>query len=154
MAFEALYGIIMATVKTSVLCLYKRIFPSVGFHRVTYLAMGVLWIWAVVNFLICILQCIPISAVWSAESGWVCLDMVTILTAMGGVNAGTDVMVLSLPISQLLKLQMSKFRKILVVGIFLSGGLTTIVGIVRTIYISRIVMLDGTCKFRSTSELI
>lgn len=130
-----LYNPILALVKSSVLVFMLRI----AGHKTE-----VMWAIYVINtinvclmvavFLVVIFQTIPIAAYWDIT-----------LTAKHKINAAafgmstfiftivTDVLVLAIPIYTFMGLKVNMATKLGVIMIFLTGGLVTIIGILRVI---------------------
>lgn len=80
--------------------------------------------WLLASNLVFAFQCKPIRRAWYREDiPGHCINTIKAAQIMQGCNAALDVIILALPVSGVLKLQMSKSRKAGVVAIFLLGGL-------------------------------
>ena len=112
-------------VKTSILLLYVRLFRTQTFKRV---ALGV-WIftlcWAISAFMSNVFQCTPVSYFWNKAQPGHCIPnaLITIGMTNGVLSFVGDLVILSLPIPMVWKLQINKRRKIALIGMFLLGGL-------------------------------
>lgn len=69
--------------------------------------------WAVAAFFAGIFACYPIAANWDVTVKGVCIDYGTVTLVIGIANVAVDFVMLSLPMPQLWKLQMSTRRKVL-----------------------------------------
>lgn len=69
--------------------------------------------------------CSPITYYWNQFRGAEghCIDVNTFYLALGIINMANDVVILTIPIPQILKLQMSTRKKAAVCGIMLLGSL-------------------------------
>jgi hypothetical protein len=109
--------------KFSILTLYLRIFPNVWLRR-AIIAFGVFIIlYAVPLILMAAFQCIPIYAIWDLEAQKTakCVDYVAVLRATVGIEIISEIGLFLLPIPVVLKLQMQKSKKVLLLAFFGSG---------------------------------
>lgn len=69
--------------------------------------------------------CKPLHYFWDRFSGvtGTCIDTATFFLALGIINLLNDIVVLAIPIPHIWTLQMSKQRRLAVIGILLLGGL-------------------------------
>ena len=89
--------------------------------------------WLLANNLTSLFQCRPIRAAWQKEVPGHCLNYVAFFTGTQAPNLLLDIVVLALPVSAVSRLHMSNTKKISIAGIFLLGGLSIIIGIVRLV---------------------
>lgn len=122
-ASEVIYVPALMTTKISILLLYRRIFTSDKFHRVLWCVGGFVLAFAITAIFLQIFQCTPIEAIWYTNIERHCVDISASYIAMGTINIVTDVAILCLPMPQLWQLQMSRTRKVQMIGMFLLGGL-------------------------------
>jgi hypothetical protein len=121
-ASEAIYSPAIASVKFSVIFLYRRIFP--GRLKISTIVIGgVVLAWTLVATLVAIFQCVPVRSMWDVHIHGRCINTSVFLTVMGCLNVVTDALLLALPIPILWKLQMSRTHKMQLMAIFLTGGL-------------------------------
>ena len=87
--------------------------------------MGVLVIiWLLASNLVFAFQCTPVRRFWYGDDvPGHCINVLTAVQISQGCNAALDAVILALPVSGVLRLKMSKSRKISVMAIFLLGGL-------------------------------
>lgn len=119
-----LYGLAIAPTKLAILCLYHRIFPSRGF-RYASIAAGVLNIaWSIVQIITTIFACKPVQYFWDPSiPGGSCLSLYVRGYGFTAANFVTDLVIWLLPIPWLWGLQMTRSRKLIIIGMFLVGGL-------------------------------
>jgi len=83
--------------------------------------------------------CSPISYYWNqyfvADAKGSCINVNLFFLIAGIINMLIDVSILSIPIPKILKLQMSRRRKITVMGIMLLGSFVCVASIVRIYYL-------------------
>ena len=120
---EQFYGVAITAIKVSILFFYKRVFSTSPFRRQIY-AVGFLVLgWFVTNNTIFAFQCRPIRKAWDFELSGHCLNPLRVITIVQVFNVVLDGILLALPISAVLRLQMSTTRKLSVLAFFLLGGL-------------------------------
>jgi hypothetical protein len=119
-----LYFSVVTAVKISILLMYRRIF-SVDYFRLESLLVGIIVVvWWIVGTIATIISCLPIDRLWMGPSaGGYCFDFNIFWMAMGAVELVVDIFILLLPVNVILGLRMSKQQRVLLVGIFLLGGL-------------------------------
>ncbi|KAK6541429.1 hypothetical protein TWF694_007240 [Orbilia ellipsospora] len=128
---EAVCYCIITAVKISILLLYLRFVP----YRTTralivstiYLLVGFMTICEIVVFL----QCRPLRSVWDLNVTGDCINMTAFLYSTAVLHILLDVWVLVLPIPTLLKIKRPGTQKVVLLGIFLIGGLAAAVSCVR-----------------------
>ena len=109
--------------KIAILCLYRRVFPQPILKRIFVATGAVLVGHSVAGFLASLTQCIPLAHYWDPEVPGTCANQLAFVIAMGIVTVITDFIVLALPIFPLLRLQVSKTRRVQLIIVFLFGGL-------------------------------
>jgi hypothetical protein len=120
------YKVVLVFAKTSVVCLYYRIFAvSTRTFRVVCYAMNA---WIVVSGLAYIIatifQCTPIAAFWDRSiTSFKCFKNEPWWISYATIQITTDFMLLALPIPQILKLSMSRAEKLGLCLVFGTGGL-------------------------------
>lgn len=67
------------------------------------------------------MQCTPRSKIWDSSTHGTCINESALLNTSGFFNTITDYIILILPISSVLRLQLSRTKKILVVLVFTFG---------------------------------
>lgn len=119
-----LYFSVVTAIKISILLMYRRIF-SVDYFRLESLLVGIIVVvWWIVGTIATIISCLPIDRLWMGPSvGGYCFDFNIFWMAMGAVELVVDILILLLPVNVILGLRMSKQQRVLLVGIFLLGGL-------------------------------
>lgn len=118
-----LYGLAITAIKVSILLFYRRIF-SIGRLRKWINIVGVLVLgWLFANNLVFAFQCTPVRKAWEIEIQGYCVNPLRTVEIIQVLNVVLDALVLALPVSGVLKLQMSTGRKISLIVTFLLGGL-------------------------------
>lgn len=80
-------------------------------------------VWLLVNNLVFAFQCTPVRKTWEFEIPGYCINPLRTIQVMQVFNVALDAVILALPVSGVLRLQMSTSRKISVMAMFLLGGL-------------------------------
>lgn len=147
LAAEILYVAAIMVIKISILLLYCRIFPDRRFHRWVY-AMGAFVVaYSVAAFFAFLFQCVPLAAGWDLSVQGTCINIGMAFTVFGAINVITDAAILAMPLPQLWRLNTTTARKLQLVAVFLTGGLVTVISIVRVTYLEKVDMLDPTWTF-------
>ncbi|KAF4878604.1 hypothetical protein CGCSCA1_v002404 [Colletotrichum siamense] len=113
---QALYYSTIAFLKASILFMYLRIFPSERFRTVLWGTQAVNLAISVTFVLLGIFQCRPIHLAWKAwrgdsESQGTCMDVVIIAIIYSTIQVGLDILMLILPLTQILGLNMKWSKK-------------------------------------------
>ncbi|KAI4704252.1 hypothetical protein J4E81_001317 [Alternaria sp. BMP 2799] len=119
-----LYSPALAFAKLSFLCLYLNLSPARGFRAGVYFTIFVV-VGSCVGIVISLLAaCKPFAKnIDVSVTEGQCLNKAALYIATGVLNIITDIMVIILPIPMVLRLQMSRERKIMVIGIFSVGSM-------------------------------
>ncbi|KAF4956394.1 hypothetical protein FSARC_11596 [Fusarium sarcochroum] len=135
-----LYVSSLWSIKIALVLFYKRLAaPGTKLQVIYNVTLGLLVIlWTTIFFHI-IFQCFPHDKRWSHDPEYQCdpknADINYWLTIIS--NIGTDVVIISLPISMVLQLQMKLKQKIGVTAIFALGFFVVIASIIRAYYSKR-----------------
>ena len=120
---EVIYNAAIISVKSSILCLYHRLFPQRWFKNTVWI-VGAFVIAYSINLLLClILQCKPVALLWDKRLKGKCIDMNAVFVTTGVINVITDITILCLPMPLLWRLLISTTQKVQLIGVFLLGGL-------------------------------
>lgn len=120
----AIFPVLMAMIKISLVLLYLGIFPSKGFQTAAWAVVGFIAVSGFAMELFAIFTCAPIQYSWNKDikPGY-CISE-TYPSGMGAiVGVVQDVAVVALPAVQVRRLQMKKRQKVLVMGLFCLGAL-------------------------------
>ena len=112
----------LVSIRTSILCLYKRLFPILWMRILLWLTGAFVLCGGISAIFVTIFQCVPVQALWDpnvAGARW--LDFGTSSLAFGFVNVVTDCVILALPMRPVWTLQMSRRSKCVVTAIFVIG---------------------------------
>ncbi|KAF9638831.1 pth11-like integral membrane protein [Lasiodiplodia theobromae] len=138
--YTFVYAATVSSIKISILFFYHRVFTSNDLaFKISLLVGGFLSsaypiiIWVTMGNC-----CSPITYYWNQFHGAEghCIDVNTFYLALGIINMVNDVIILTIPIPQILKLQMSTRKKAAVCGIMLLGSFVCIASIVRIYYLA------------------
>ena len=75
------------------------------------------------QFLVAILACIPVSGFWDRRVTTKCIDIALYYLALTVPNIATDLILLAFPLPFIWKLRLPKSQKVALTGIFTLGGL-------------------------------
>lgn len=119
-----LYCIAIASIKLSILLLITRIFLAVKRNALYWVMQVLMWVntafYAIAVFL-AIFACRPRRKIWSPEVEGKCLDSKSLYITSATFNSASDLVMLSVPLHIIWKLQMSTKRKIGISAIFGTG---------------------------------
>ncbi|KAI0108737.1 hypothetical protein F4776DRAFT_643591 [Hypoxylon sp. NC0597] len=142
-ADEHTYAYTMAFIKLSILRLYGSIFVSQRFNYCLWVIAAVMIAWAISCGLASVLQCMPISHTWDPlmrEDS--CINYGVSLLVSGVINIVTDFAILAIPIPMVLRLQISKQKKWLLIFTFAMGGSACIISIIRLAFAIKVGSTD------------
>lgn len=123
--FSHFYNMAIATTKLSVLALYHRIFVIPKFRAVVVGISVFVCAWIIVMEVVLGLGCRPIRAWWGApdlEPGdFTCVDKVAFTYFTNVCNLALDLIIFSMPIPVILRLRVTKDRRISLLFLFSIG---------------------------------
>lgn len=148
-----MYAFSLTCTKISILLLYHSIFPgnlrNGAFTRVL-LGLGIFCVcWGVCLFFVALFDCVPVNGFWDAMTMKTpprCTNNRAWYIALAVPNITVDMAILSVPVTKVWRLKMSRMSKIAVSGTFLCGGVAVICSIVRMGFIVKTSNADFTCK--------
>jgi hypothetical protein len=123
LADEYVYVLNLTIIKLSILSMYRRLFPSRTIRVATGVLGGISVTWALSYIVVISLQCMPLQKWWAPGTEGTCLDLFAIYLGNAIPNIFTDVSILALPITQVWRLQVRLWQRIVLIGIFLLGSL-------------------------------
>ncbi|KAL2867943.1 uncharacterized protein BJX67DRAFT_380500 [Aspergillus lucknowensis] len=123
-ASQIFYAPLIFITKLSIFLLYLRVFAQSREGK-TYRAIQLL-IWFnlafyLANFFLKIFQCIPRSKIWDKETPGRCININIPILVTAAINVVSDLLMLSLPIICVWRLQMSARKKLGISAIFAAG---------------------------------
>ncbi|KAI4222617.1 MAG: hypothetical protein L6R36_006005 [Xanthoria steineri] len=132
-ANEIIYASIVTCIKSSVLCLYLRVFGiKKKFAILVKCFMVAVITWGIAVLFTTIFQCNPVRGAWDISvPRHQCFNLRTWLIATNVPNIVIDFGIICLPIPLVWKLKLSTERKIGLTGVFLLGFFASIISIVR-----------------------
>ncbi|KAI1387570.1 uncharacterized protein F4822DRAFT_406953 [Hypoxylon trugodes] len=124
--------------KVSVLLLYRRIFgiDKRRFNVISGLLITMVIAWTIVFFFTNAFQKTPVSEVWAekpSENFGTFANTTDMYLAQSYIDVVLDVLIITLPVPLIWKLQMSWKRKLQISAVFLLGTITTGASIARTV---------------------
>lgn len=119
------YPPLILMLKLSILSFYRRLFPVPSFERVVTIVAVVSILWFIPAFFGETFLCTPVDAMWNdfAHAAEKCGDYGLFFAIMISFEIVIDAVILAMPISQVVQLQLSWGSRATLVGIFLLGGL-------------------------------
>ena len=115
----------ITTVKMSILLMYRRIFPTNSFRKLTLYVGAACIAWFVAEVLSDIFQCHPIVAAWDPKFLFSpqCINLEAYFWGISATNMILDVIILCMPLRMVWDLELPMRQKCILSGIFLMGGL-------------------------------
>ena len=121
---ELLWTVAVFLVKISILLLYVRIFGRLRWMRVSCWIMGAYTTaWAIMVVVVCFTQCQPLALIWDKTIEGTCIDSWLFFVIGSSLNTFGDLVLLVLPLPAVWGLQLGKFQRVSLMGIFLLGSL-------------------------------
>lgn len=112
--------------KLSVLFFYRRLFTVPAFRLISSIFIGITLAWGIGFTFAGIFQCTPISTLWDkfeTEYGSSCVNVQLFYLAFGISDLILDVVIFTLPMPYVCKLQMPLQQRLAVGGIFFLGSM-------------------------------
>jgi hypothetical protein len=131
---EDLYLTALPLVKISMLFFYLRIFPQTWFRYACFATMAACAGYGIAFLLVSVFQCRPLPLAWTqwdGEHAGTCNDINAQGWTSAALNVILDVVVLGLPMPVIAKLELNKRKKALVLLMFSTGFVVTIISILR-----------------------
>ena len=121
-----MYGPIIWLAKVSLLVQLIHIFASTHQGFLYWTLHTLIWTNLVMNLsmtISIILQCRPREKIWDPLVQGTCINVETFFIASGIINMISDIAILLLPLWAISNLQLSWKKKVVVSGVFATGGL-------------------------------
>lgn len=122
MVASILYVPCLGLAKFSILFLYKKLSQLKWFNTCVYILMTIVISYSVGIIFALIFPCNPIPANWDLSVTGKCIDKAGIYLATAAINVITDLLILTLPIPMILRLNMPRSKKIGLVIVFIVGS--------------------------------
>lgn len=144
-AFECVYCTGVGLVKLSLLLMYLRIFPTKDFRIGAYILGSVTIGWVIAINCVSIFQCNPIEKAWLGPAvAGTCINLKASFIGNAVPNILTDIIILCMPVTQVLKLQVSNAQRASLIFMFLLGAFVLFASIYRFTTIMQFDMADTT----------
>ncbi|KAJ5109164.1 hypothetical protein N7456_005839 [Penicillium angulare] len=128
------YGMATALVKWSILALYVSIFPQKIFRLWSHFVAVVNILNALAIVLVGCLQCRPLEALWDSSISGTCIDFGNFSLFNTCFNLVLDLVILVSPLGLVMKLNMSRRKRVLLGLNFALGGAACVVASIRIPY--------------------
>ncbi|KAJ5218688.1 uncharacterized protein N7498_000787 [Penicillium cinerascens] len=128
-----LYTCCIASVKLSILMLYRRIFPTKQMKIGVNIVSMIVILWAACGILTGCFTCIPTEKLWYPELPGGCMDLSKFYYGLQVPNIATDAIILFMPMHVVWGLPISRTQKFGLSAIFILGFLTLVFDIVRLV---------------------
>ncbi|RAL05081.1 putative integral membrane protein PTH11-like [Aspergillus ibericus CBS 121593] len=122
--FSHFYDVAIASTKLSVLALYYRIFITPKFRLVVICTVVWVILWLMTMEIVLGLECRPIQKFWNSSVEGKCFNLVAFSYFTNIANLVTDIWIFLLPLPVILRLQITKNKKI-GLSLLFSVGLAT-----------------------------
>ncbi|KAL2787397.1 hypothetical protein BJX66DRAFT_284924 [Aspergillus keveii] len=133
---ENLYCVCISLIKSSMLLLYLRLFPSKTLRLTVFITLAITIAWGTATFLAQLFSCSPINYFWKkwdGENEGHCTSHNALLIAHAIMNIVLDVVVIGIPMPILFRLHMSREKKVGMCVMFAVGIVVTVVSIFRLV---------------------
>ncbi|ETS86240.1 hypothetical protein PFICI_00068 [Pestalotiopsis fici W106-1] len=134
---ELLYFFESFMLKLSMIAFYLTIFPGRNVRRILLLTGLFDLLYGITFVLVPFGQCVPLSHFWNQFQGsqGTCIDFNALAWANGSISIAIDLWLITIPIYQLRKLQLSKWKKIGVGAMFVVGSFVTVISVIRLVFL-------------------
>ncbi|KAF5698094.1 integral membrane protein [Fusarium mundagurra] len=144
LAFENIYVTAVMLIKLALLAMYLRIFPSRNFRLMSAIIAATVIGWWIAICAVCIFQCHPIKKAWMPWIDGSCINLKASFIGNAIPNIATDVAILCMPVTQILKLQINMAQKLSLLVIFSLGSFVLFASIYRFTTIMQFEPIDTT----------
>ncbi|KAJ5899872.1 integral membrane protein [Penicillium taxi] len=117
------YTCTVATIKLSILALYKRLFATKRMLLAVNVMASFVVMWAVAISVAGVLNCLPVAKFWDRSIPGACMDPAKYYYGQQIPNIISDAILLLMPLKVVWDLPIVKSQKCLLAGVFLLGGL-------------------------------
>ncbi|KAJ8125913.1 hypothetical protein O1611_g7725 [Lasiodiplodia mahajangana] len=131
-----LYGTGSTSIRLSVIIFYFRIFATKIVRRGCYVLAGICLAWFVAIEALNLATCRPISFMWDKGRGGYCVKTPAGIIVLGAFNVVIDAATVVLPIREVIKLKLSREKKLIIFGVFLIGGIATLSSLARLVLLA------------------
>ncbi|EXL72588.1 hypothetical protein FOPG_11859 [Fusarium oxysporum f. sp. conglutinans race 2 54008] len=130
-----LYLVSLGAIKTTLLCQYYRAFAINKMRTVLLVAIVFVSAWSISQIFLNIFICTPIAAFWDRAVEGKCIprNPTWYITAAG--NIATDIMIIVLPFPVVIKLNLARRQRFVLLGVFCVGFLTCAISMIRMGYL-------------------
>ncbi|KAF2229208.1 hypothetical protein EV356DRAFT_435733, partial [Viridothelium virens] len=137
--------------KLSILLFYLRIFISQRFRQLCWAGIVFVSCMCIANTLVAIFACRPIAGFYDLTIQAKCIDDVQFYWGTAILNVLTDLYILVLPMPMVWRLHATFQKKLAISAVFMLGGLTFIVSIIRIVYYLQYTNEDPSYSFLGTA---
>ena len=123
-SYELLYALSIGLIKTSIVLLFRRIFPTARFKRAADIMLIFNLACYIAFTLTVIFQCNPVRYAWEQPLSEKCINRVAFFITVGVLGVVVDIAILLMPINMVWNLQNNRKTKVALTVIFLLGGLS------------------------------
>ncbi|TQN68404.1 Satratoxin biosynthesis SC1 cluster protein 4 [Colletotrichum shisoi] len=128
---EILYVNGVNVYKIALLLLYLRIFPMPEVRKGAWICGSLTTLWTFACVIAASIQCIPLNRLWEPWKSGTCIDLFLTQLCIAIPSIIVDIAILYLPIPHVLKLQMNRAQRILVLFTFLLGSYVVFCSVYR-----------------------
>lgn len=116
---QIIYVILLALVKSSMLCFFLRVFATPFMQKAAKICLVFVGCWMVTYLATCIFICTPVSAQWTGMGQ--CGAYISMIQSLIATNAIGDIIIMALPMRIIWSLQTRTTEKIGITGCFTLG---------------------------------
>ena len=123
---EIFWFVAIGCTKLAFLFFYLRVFPRQKLRRVIHVLVGVAALDTIIFTVIITVNCLPVTYIWTAWDGMhqgSCINLNAFVWAHAGIDIVFDCIIFAVPIPELIKLNMSMKKRIMIIAMFSVGGL-------------------------------
>ena len=132
--------------KIALLISYQRLLKGTGhksYSTVVWVITGIVFFSHLACAIAIIFACSPVDKSWHPEKDGTCMSPEDSVTAYAAISIVSDLVVTTLPIPLLFKLQIGKRQKVGLAAMFALGIFTTICSIMRYVQLKHLEFLNG-----------
>ncbi|OAA59570.1 hypothetical protein SPI_05768 [Niveomyces insectorum RCEF 264] len=125
----------LGTVKTAILLQYLRVF-AVKMRKITLVALVLIGLWSTALVLVSVFACRPIRGFWDHTVPATCVPDLPQWYVNAAGNIATDVIIFTLPIPVLWRLNLPRTQRLSLIAIFGLGFFTCTISVIRITFLN------------------
>ncbi|CAF9921711.1 hypothetical protein IMSHALPRED_005255 [Imshaugia aleurites] len=130
---QIVYKFLVAFTKLAVIFLYLRIFSQWNLKRFAHVLAGIVFVGSFAFAIASVFECTPIHRVWDRRIPGTCFNLGASWYAYAAFNTICDLIIITMPIPAIWRLQLKLSQKLSLAAVFLLGWFVVFTSIMRIV---------------------